>query len=208
MIIELSVAAVTVSVADAVSAPYVAVITLDPVFRAVTKPPALIVATDIAPEVQVVDAVTSCVLPSENVPVAVNCLVVPAAIEMLAGVTEREESVAAVTVIVAVAVLPPNVAVITLEPMFTADARPFALIVAVDNVPEVHVAVAVTSCVLLSEYVAVAANCCVVPFAMDGAAGATAMETRDGAIVVKVHVESDTSALPVRSLAPVVMVAV
>jgi hypothetical protein len=40
--------------------------------------------------------------------------------------------------------------------------------------------------VVLSLYVPVAANCCVVPFVMEELAGVTATETRVGAVTVKV----------------------
>lgn len=45
-------------------------------------------------DAQVADAVTSCVVPSEKVPVAVNCWVLPAAMLELTGVTDRETRVA------------------------------------------------------------------------------------------------------------------
>jgi len=44
-----------------------------PRFLAVTNPLTVTVATEVDPEVQVETLVTSCVVPSENVAVAVNC---------------------------------------------------------------------------------------------------------------------------------------
>ncbi len=74
---ETSVAGVTVSVVDAVTAPDVAVIVVEPAATSVTSPfePAvlLIPATDDADEVQATDVVRFCVVPLENVPVATNC---------------------------------------------------------------------------------------------------------------------------------------
>src|SRR5262249_2036948 len=67
------------------------------------------------------------------------------------------------------------VAVITEEPAATPVARPVVSIVAAATVAEFHVATEVKSCVLLSEYVPVAVNCCFCPAAMAAAAGVTAM---------------------------------
>jgi len=53
--------------------PEVAVMVVVPTVTAVAKPLALTVATDVFDEVQVTDVVISWVVPSENVPVAVNC---------------------------------------------------------------------------------------------------------------------------------------
>jgi hypothetical protein len=74
---DTSVAVVTVSVVDAETPPTAAVIVVIPAATAVALPlePAalLMVATAVSDEVQVADVVTSCVLLSEYVPVAVNC---------------------------------------------------------------------------------------------------------------------------------------
>src|SRR5271167_4785158 len=53
----------------------------------VAKPLLVMVATEVALEVQVADEVRFCLLPSLKVPVAVNCCWFPAAIEGLTGVT-------------------------------------------------------------------------------------------------------------------------
>ena len=80
----------------------VAVIVVEPAITAVALPlePILLlmVATDGAEELQVTDDVRSRVVVSENVPVAVNCWVVPAAMLGLSGRTEIDTSVAVVTV--------------------------------------------------------------------------------------------------------------
>jgi hypothetical protein len=78
--------------------------------------------------------------PSDNVPVAVNCSVVPFAIEGFAGVTAIDTSVAAVTVRVVEPLMPPDVASILLVPAATAVANPPAVIVATLVVTELHVA--------------------------------------------------------------------
>ena len=70
----------------------------------------LIVATVVVNELQVTELVRFWVLVSLNVPVAVNCCVVPLGIEGLAGVTAMDTSVAAVTVSVVEPVMLPEVA--------------------------------------------------------------------------------------------------
>src|SRR5438128_2172096 len=89
--IELSVAAVTVSVAVPLTAPCVAVMVLEPAAVPVARPcePAAFEMLATAPfdEPQVTLAVRFCVLVSEYTPVAVNCWVVPFATEAEPGVT-------------------------------------------------------------------------------------------------------------------------
>ena len=76
-------------------------------------------------------------------PVAVNCSVVPALIEGLAGVTAIDTNVAAVTVSVVEPLIEPEVAVIVVLPCVEPVASPAALIVATLVVPELHVTVEV-----------------------------------------------------------------
>jgi len=118
------------------------------------------------------------VLLSVYVPVAVNCSVVPFAIEGFAGVNAIDTNVAAVTVSVSAGLVTPfSDAVICEVPTAIPLAKPAELIVATLVVPELHVTLAVKFCVLLSVYVPVAVNCCVVPFAIVGLAGVTAIDT-------------------------------
>ena len=72
-------------------------------------------------------------------PVAVNCWVFPAAMLGLAGVTDMDDKVAAVTVRVAVPVFPLKVAVMVAVPAATAAASPLPLIAATDEVDEFQV---------------------------------------------------------------------
>jgi len=107
--------AVTLRSVEPVVEPEVAVMVVEPAAIPVASPllPAvlLIVATPVADELQVTDVVRFCVLPSLNVPVAVNCCVPETTIVGFAGVTASDESVGTgVTVTLAVAV-PPSVAV-------------------------------------------------------------------------------------------------
>ena len=156
------VAAVTVSVVLPEINPDVAVIVVTPTNSDVTnplKPTALLmVATVGAEEVQVTDDVRFCVVASVNIPVAINCCVVPRAILGLTGVTPMDTRVAAVTVSVAVPAFPVagSVAVIVMgPPMANAVASPFKpaalLMVATAVFAEVHVTDAVRSFFVLSE---------------------------------------------------------
>ena len=99
---DTSVAGVTVSVVDPDILPVVAVIVVEPAAAEATSPlePAalLMAATAAADEFQVTAVVRSCVVLSENVPVAVNCCVVLIAMLGLDGVIAMETSVAEVTV--------------------------------------------------------------------------------------------------------------
>jgi hypothetical protein len=104
---------VTVRVVDPATEPNVARIVVEPAPAPVASPVVLIVATPLADELQATDVVRFWVVPSLKVPVAVNCCVVPATIDGLAGVTASDVSVGlpggtTVTVVVAVA---PKVAV-------------------------------------------------------------------------------------------------
>jgi hypothetical protein len=81
--------------------------------------------------------------------VALNCSVPEIVIEGLAGVTAIETN-AAVTVSAAVPETEPEVAVIVEDPAATPVANPLELTVATLVLEEVHVALEVRSCVLLS----------------------------------------------------------
>jgi hypothetical protein len=117
----------------------------------------------------------------------VNCSVSPFAIDGLAGITAIDNSVAAVTVSVSPGLVTPfSAAVICEVPTPAPVARPAEVIVATDVVPDTHVACVVRSCVLVSVYVPVAVNCFVVPFAIDGLAGVTAIDTKVAAVTVRV----------------------
>src|SRR6266481_9863395 len=94
-----------------------------PIPAAVPSPAALIVATVVVNELQVTELVRFCVELSLNVPVAVNCCVVPLGIEALAGVTAMDTSVAAVTVNVALAAMFPCIAEMVVVPGLSAEAR-------------------------------------------------------------------------------------
>ena len=101
------VAAVTVRVAVPDFPLKVAVMVAVPAALAVAKPLLATVAVVVLDEVQVTCVVIVWVDPSEYVPVAVNCWVVPATLVAVAGITAIEDKVAAVTVRFVVSDLPP-----------------------------------------------------------------------------------------------------
>jgi methylglyoxal synthase len=190
--IDCSVAAVTVSKVEPLIEDDVAVIVEVPTPAPVARPAALIVAVVVVTDDHVTVLVRFCVVPSLNVPVAVNCCVAPLAIEGFAGVTAIDCNVAAVTVSKVEPLIEEDVAVIVEVPTPAPLARPAALIVAVVVVPEDHVTVLVRFCVVPSLNVPVAVNCCVAPLAIDGFAGATAIDCNVAAVTVsKVEPEID-----------------
>jgi hypothetical protein len=146
--IDWSAAAVTVVLPETV--PDVAVIVEMPAETPVAIPLASTVTIAVADEVHCADAVISCVVPSENVPVAVNCWVSPTAMLESAGVTLMDCKAAFVTVNVAVPVRAPDAAVIFAVPAVKPLASPEAFTVATVAVSEDHVTDAVISCVVPS----------------------------------------------------------
>jgi hypothetical protein len=141
------------------------------------------------------------------------------AIEGFAGVTAIDCSVAAVTVRVVEPLIAPDVALIVEFPTPAPVASPAALIVAVVVVPELHATVLVRFWVVPSLKVPVAVNCCVAPLAIEGFAGATAIDCNVAAVTVSkvepeidddvaVIVEFPTPAPVARPAAPIVAVVV
>src|ERR1700678_4029482 len=184
--IDCSVAAVTVSRVEPLIEDDVAVIVELPTPAPVARPPVLIVAVVVVPEVQVTVDVKFCVVPSLNVPVAVNCCVAPLAIDGFAGVTAIDCSVAAVTASKVDPLMDDDVAVIVEVPTPAPLARPVVLIVAVVVVSEDQVTLDVRFCVEPSLNVPVAVTCCVAPLAIDGFGGVTAIDCSVAAVTVRV----------------------
>ncbi len=126
--IDTRVAEVTVSGVEPETLPSMAVIVLEPVAVPVATPfvPAalLMAAVPGADELHVTAVVRFCVEPSLKVPVAMYCWVVPLAMLTLAGVTEMDCKVAAVTVSCFDAETPPNDAEIVVEPALSPSATP------------------------------------------------------------------------------------
>jgi hypothetical protein len=150
----------------------------------------LIVAVVVVSDVQVAVLLRFCVLPSVNVPVAVNCCAVPFAIDGLAGVTAIDTNIAVLTVSVVVPLTEPELAVMFALPtptlLATPGVGPPVLIVLTPGVSELHSTVSVMFCVLPSVYVPVAVNCSVVPSGITGTAGVTAIDTSAAGLTVTV----------------------
>jgi hypothetical protein len=163
--IETRVAPVTVRVAVPVTEPDFALMVEEPTPTPLARPAELMVAMAGADEVHVTE-VRTCVLPSSKLPIAVNCWVVPAAIdavptaiEAAAGVTSMEIKFAGTTVRVVVSVSDPRVAVRVVLPAARVVASPELLTVAVDANDELQVTPLTRSCVDPSMYVAVTVYC-------------------------------------------------
>ena len=152
--IDTSAAAVTVSVVVPCTPPEVAVIVAVPAATLRANPcfPAvlLMVAVPVASEVQCTVVVTSCTLLSVNVPVAMNCWLVPSAMAGIAGVTAIDTSTAGLTVRVVVPVIEPDVAVALVLPTLALAATPCALTLVIDTSAVLHDTVFVMSSVLPS----------------------------------------------------------
>ena len=124
-----------------------------PTAKAVASPRGVLmltVATLASDEVQLADAVMSCIEPSVKVPVAVNCCVRPTGIEGIAGVIAIDTNVAGVTVKLVEPVIEPEVAMTLAVPRALLLARPAAPIVAIEVSEEVQLTELVRSCVLPS----------------------------------------------------------
>ena len=198
---DTSVADVTLSEAVPLTDPDLAVIVVDPTAAVVARPARLMVATLVAEDAQLAEDVRSWVLPSEYVPVALNWAVVPFAIDGLAGDTAIDTSAAAVTFKGVLPLTDPDLAVMVVAPTAAPVATPVAPMVATLLAEDVQFAEDVRSWVLPSEYVPVALNWAVVPFAIDGLAGDTAIDTSAAGVTFK-------SVLPMIEFIVAVIVAV
>jgi hypothetical protein len=147
---DTNVALLTLSEAVPVTEPEVALIVADPAPTEVASPEALTVTVPGADDDHVTD-VKSWVLPSSKVPTALNCWVVPRAIEAVPGITSIEIRFAGTTVRVVVSLWDPTVAVIVVcpAPAVVACPEPFTLATEVED--ELHVTPLTRSCVDPSE---------------------------------------------------------
>lgn len=120
----------TLAVVLPLTEPEVAEIVREPRERAVANPPFPIDATLLFEEAHVTELVISCVLLSENVPIAVNCWRVPRSTTGFAGVMLIETKIALVTVRVPNPSTPDNAALMVTEPVARLFAKPEPEIVA------------------------------------------------------------------------------
>ena len=159
----------TVRVPVPVMAPDAALTLAVPSFIPVASPAALTAITPPGELVHATELVMFWVLPSEYVPVAVNCCEVPLAICAVEGETVRPVSTAGVTVTVPLdAEEPLKLQEICVEPGASLEARPELEIVATWGLLEYQTAWLVRFWVEPSEKVPVAVNCTVVPLAKVG----------------------------------------
>ena len=182
---DCKVAAVTVRVVDPTTLREVALIVVVPIRKAFASPRALMVAVVVLDETHTAVLVRFCVVPSLNVPVAVNCCVRPAGTLGFAGVTAIDCRAAAVTVNVVDPATFPDVAVIAVVPVPTPVATPAAVIVATVGVPDDQVTLVEIFCVVPSLNIPVATNCWLKPLAREGFAGVTAMVSRIAELTVR-----------------------
>jgi hypothetical protein len=139
----------TVSVADPLIDPEVAVMVVVPRLTLMARPEALIVATSGLEELQDTLPISACVLPSMYVPVAANCTASPTGIEKVVGLTAINMGVAGDTVNTVEALIEPELTVIVALPNPVLVTRPLAPgelpIVATEGTDELQVTEAVTN---------------------------------------------------------------
>lgn len=142
-------------------------------------------------------AVKLWVLPSSKVPIAENCWVVPWAMVEVAGRTAIEERSAALTVAMTLLLMAPEVAVMVTVPRSLPVASPLTVMEATLVGDALQTTVPVISCVVLSENVPVAVNCCTVPRGISAFSGVTLMEVRVAFVTVRVSLEETPFAVAV-----------
>lgn len=113
-----------VSTLDPLTDPELAEIIVWPTDALLALPVLVIVATVGFDDVQVATLVTSCTVPSVNVPLAANCCAAPSRIVGLAGLTATDTSAAGVTVTKADPDTEPDVAAMLVDPVETVVTRP------------------------------------------------------------------------------------
>ena len=141
----MSEAGVTVTVSEPTIELLVAVMVATPLAMPSTTPIALTVAIASFDDSQTAVFVTSCLLPSLNVPVAASWMLLPTRSDGSAGVSSIEARSGAVTVNVVAALALPEDALISAWPGPTPFASPELLMLATSWFEDVHVANAVIS---------------------------------------------------------------
>lgn len=142
------------------------------------------VAAVVFEELQVTEAVRSSVLLSENVPVALNCIVAPALSEAFAGATAIEVRAAPVTDTATLAVREPEEAWIVALPTPAPVAKPVGLIETIAGLDDVQVA-AVSGSVLPFASFPVAEKATEPPFGILPTEGETEIDTNPEVVEVE-----------------------
>lgn len=160
IVMEVSVAFVTCSDAvpttPAKTAVTVAVPAATPVARPFVPPVSPTVATDAGDDVHVAAFVRFCVLPSRNVPMALNCVLICAGIVAVAGVMAIEFNAVASTIKFAELLIPPSCAVIVTAPADCPVAPPEPVMLATVASEVLHPTTPEIFCVVPSLYVPMA----------------------------------------------------
>ena len=209
-VMEDRVAVVIVRVVLPTTVPEVAVMEAAPGAMAVAIPLMSTAASDVLDELQMTWPVKSWLVPSEYTPEAANCLVSPAGMLGLTGITDMEARVAEVTVRVVLAEIVPEgtlmVAVMVAAPEATAVARPLLSTVATDVFVELQVTCVVISWLVPSEYAPDTANCWVSPAGMLGLTGVTDMEDSFPEVTVRAVAPEIVPEAAVMTTTPAAMV--
>jgi len=178
--IATNVGAVTVNVIEPLTGPELAVIVVIPCLAVLASPWLLMVATAVSEEFQLTEEVSSLVLPSVNVPVALNCCFVPSGMEGLRGVTPRDTKTGGATARVVEPLTDPKEAIIAVVPWARLVARPRLpaelLIEATAGFKEFQVTEVVRFETVPFLKKPVAANCCMSPSGIEGFVGDREME--------------------------------
>jgi hypothetical protein len=139
---EINAEGAAVRIVVPLTVPTVAVIVAVPAPTVCARPIESMVAIDVASEDQAAVLVKSCIAESVYVPVAVNCCVVPRAIDGSAGLTVMSKSSAEETASVVDPYTDPEVAVMFVEPAALLVAKPklptLSLMVATAAFDELH----------------------------------------------------------------------
>lgn len=196
----------TVSPVDPLIEPKAALMVVLPLATLLTTPLLLMEAAAGLVELHITELEISCTLLSLNVPVAVNCLLVPTAMVEFAGVTAIETRLAPVTVSEVVPLTLPEAAVMVVVPVPALLAKPVEFTVATAPALEVHVTDG-NACVLPSSKLPVALNCSPVPNAIDGSDGLIVMEIRWAGTTVRTVVSVTEPTLAVMVVEPAASVA-
>ena len=166
--------------------PEVAVMVTAPLARPMARPEPPTVAKAGFEEAQATIVVILKLVPSEKVPVAVNCWLIPTGMVGFAGVTEMDDRVAEFPVRVVLPEMLPEEAVMVVVPVAKPVARPVLLIVATTGFKESQVTSGVISKLVPSEKAPVAVNCWVTPTGMLGFTGPTEIDDRVAEFPVRV----------------------
>ena len=202
---------VTVRIVLTEKVPAVAVMVAAPAPTAVARPVLFTVPTDIFDELQVTCLVISWLVPSEYVPMAVNCWLNPTGILGLTGATAMEDKVAGVTVKVVLPMILPKVptpkpaeevAAMVTVPAARPSTRPWLFSTATNIFDVCQRTCEVISRLVPSEYVPVAVNCWLSPTGRLRLAGATAMEDKVAELTVRIVVPETVPEVAVMVGAP------